>query len=74
VNEDSKPLEKGEIQLFKCLEDAAEYDARQNAMINGVEHLRNVTAFIKLRYKKELDIPNENILYFKTDGYMDFGK
>lgn len=71
MSEDSKPLEKGEIQIFKCLEDAAEYDARQNAIINGVEHLRNVTAFIKLRYKKELDIPTKNILYFDNDGHIN---
>lgn len=71
MDEDSKPFKKGEIQLFKCLEDAAEYDARRNAMINGIEHLRNVTAFIMLRYKKELDTPTKNILYFKNDGHIN---
>jgi hypothetical protein len=46
VQEKSDPYKKENIQVFKSLEDAAEYEARQNALIPGIQHLQNVTAFI----------------------------
>lgn len=73
MDDNSNPLKKEELLVFKSLEDAAAYDARQNASISGIEHLRNVTAFIMQRYKKELETPSENILYFKNDGHTDSG-
>ena len=71
VTGNSDPYKKKNIQVFKSLEDAAEYEAGQNALIPGIQHLQNVTAFIMTRYKKELEVPNENVLYFRSDGERD---
>lgn len=71
MQEKSDSYKKENIQVFKSLEDAAEYEARQNALIPGIQHLQNVTAFIMERYKKELEVPNENVLYFRNDGERD---
>ena len=73
VSENSDPYKKENIQFFQSLEEAAEYEARRNALIPGIQHLQNVTAFIMKRYKKELEQPNEKILYFKNDGHIDSG-
>lgn len=73
MTKNSDPYKKENIQVFKSLEEAAEYEARQNALISGIQHLQNVTAFIMERYKKELEVPNENVLFFRSDGYTDSG-
>lgn len=60
-----------EFRIFNSFEEAAEYDAQLNASISGVQHLKNVTAFLMERYKLELTIPNKNELYFDRDGHSD---
>ncbi len=60
-----------EFRIFNSFEEAAEYDAQLNASISGVQHLKNVTAFLMERYKVELTIPNKNELYFDRDGHSD---
>lgn len=60
---------ESEIRIFSSFEEAADYDAQLNASISGIQHLKNVTAFLMERYKVELSIPNKNELYFDRDGY-----
>ena len=60
-----------EFRIFSSFEEAADYDAQFNASISGIQHLKNVTAFLMERYKVELSIPNKNELYFDRDGHSD---
>ena len=62
---------ESEFRIFSSFEEAEDYDAQLNASIPGIQHLKNVTAFLMERYKIELSTPNKNELYFDRDGHSD---